>query len=644
MSEALNRAVFLSYASQDAEAAHRICSALRAAGVEVWFDQSELRGGDAWDAKIRTQIKECALFVPIISANTQARPEGYFRREWRLAVERMHDLADDHPFLLPIVIDDTSDVGARVPERFRERQWSRLRGGEVSPEFCERVKTLLAGERGGPEQRPTNPTAKSVAARGTASKRRRVLLTTAGLAVLVSASLFVVLINPRGSESGGALGRKTIGSADPMSDSDARRRVAKARQLFEGPEVTNRENFLLAQQLCDRAVELAPEDAEVWAARAQLSYLMRTYGHDRTPARLRQLISDAQRGRALAPESYEARLGEAYALALQPDRTREAESIYRSLLTERPNDRRVLRNLGHAVRWLGRVEEAFPFYDQAAALPGGDPIALADKANVYCFLNRLPEAEKAVEQSLAQAPTGRAFLIRTLLHLILHGDTERALASLKQVPAATLRENRGVNVATWVWLWRREPERALDFLRTVPQELIDDLYFTGPKSVLTGWAHQLAGHHEAARADWENALAMLESGASDQARARRVMRCELLARQGRREEANRLYAQIAQTEGAAWQRAELDALHLLIVLGRNDEALELLPEIIKENRVAYLVTAPALRLNPRYDSLRGDARFQALLAETKRVASGDAADAGHVQPNNVVSEQKAAKK
>jgi hypothetical protein len=42
-------AVFLSYASQDAWAAQRIYEALRAAGIEVWFDQSELRGGDAWD-------------------------------------------------------------------------------------------------------------------------------------------------------------------------------------------------------------------------------------------------------------------------------------------------------------------------------------------------------------------------------------------------------------------------------------------------------------------------------------------------------------------------------------------------------------------------------------------------------------------
>ena len=45
------RAVFLSYASQDAEAARRIADTLRAAGIEVWFDQSELRGGDVWDRK-----------------------------------------------------------------------------------------------------------------------------------------------------------------------------------------------------------------------------------------------------------------------------------------------------------------------------------------------------------------------------------------------------------------------------------------------------------------------------------------------------------------------------------------------------------------------------------------------------------------
>ena len=141
-----SKAVFLSYASQDAEAARRICDALRAAGVEVWFDQSELRGGDAWDAKIRRQIKECALFVPIISANTQARAEGYFRLEWKLAVDRSHLMADDQPFLFPVAIDDTPDATARVPDKFRDVQWTRLRLDETPGELASRVAKLLGGE------------------------------------------------------------------------------------------------------------------------------------------------------------------------------------------------------------------------------------------------------------------------------------------------------------------------------------------------------------------------------------------------------------------------------------------------------------------------------------------------------------------
>jgi TolB-like protein/Tfp pilus assembly protein PilF len=136
-------AVFLSYASEDAAAAQRLCDALRAAGIEIWFDKSELRGGDAWDAAIRRQIKGCALFIPIISTNAHARTEGYFRFEWKLAVDRSHLMAPDKPFLLPVAIDDTPQSDERIPDRFRELQWTRLPGGETPPAFVERVMRLL---------------------------------------------------------------------------------------------------------------------------------------------------------------------------------------------------------------------------------------------------------------------------------------------------------------------------------------------------------------------------------------------------------------------------------------------------------------------------------------------------------------------
>src|ERR1700722_2613508 len=141
--------IFLSYASQDAEAAHRICETLRAAGIEVFFDQSELRGGDAWDHKIRKQIRDCALFIPIISKNTQARAEGYFRLEWRLADQRTHLMGRSRAFLVPICIDDTREVDADAPDSFSESQWTRLAEGQPSREFVERIQSLLSSETSG---------------------------------------------------------------------------------------------------------------------------------------------------------------------------------------------------------------------------------------------------------------------------------------------------------------------------------------------------------------------------------------------------------------------------------------------------------------------------------------------------------------
>ncbi|MDO8543815.1 MAG: TIR domain-containing protein [Opitutaceae bacterium] len=141
------KAVFLSYAREDIAAARRIAEALRAAGVEVWFDESELRGGDAWDAKIRKQIDACTLFVPIISQHTDARAKGYFRLEWKLAVDQTHLLAEGVPFIAPVVIDDTRETGAVVPPEFLRVQWMRLPGALPTPEFVAQVQRLLTAPR-----------------------------------------------------------------------------------------------------------------------------------------------------------------------------------------------------------------------------------------------------------------------------------------------------------------------------------------------------------------------------------------------------------------------------------------------------------------------------------------------------------------
>lgn len=196
-------AVFLSYASEDAEAAAHICRALRAAGVEVWFDQSELRGGDAWDRQIRGHIHDCRLFIAVISANTEARDEGYFRREWRLAVDRTHDMSESKAFLIPVVIDGTSERGATVPDKFREVQWTRLPGGETPGEFVTRVAKLLAPEPPAVagEVRPASPVAAVPPARPIAGRFSRMRALPLAVTALAVAALGYLLIDKLGKRA-----------------------------------------------------------------------------------------------------------------------------------------------------------------------------------------------------------------------------------------------------------------------------------------------------------------------------------------------------------------------------------------------------------------------------------------------------------
>ncbi len=200
----LARTVFLSYASEDAAAAQRICEALRAAGVEVWFDQSELRGGDAWDQSIRSQLKACTLFLPVISQTTHDRREGYFRLEWKLAIDRSHLMDANLPFLLPVVIDNTREDDERVPERFREVQWTRLPGGNTPPAFLERVQRLLGGEI--PSAIRTTSSAPLAGARRptSSSSAKRALSAVAALGVLAAIVAYFAIHHARISSPGTA--------------------------------------------------------------------------------------------------------------------------------------------------------------------------------------------------------------------------------------------------------------------------------------------------------------------------------------------------------------------------------------------------------------------------------------------------------
>src|SRR5579863_5059653 len=132
-------AVFISYAREDLPAVQQIKAGLEAAGVTTWFDIERLEGGDDYDRKIQRNIARCSYFIPVISANTQRRLEGYFRREWSYAIDRVRNMADGAVFILPVTIDGTGAAEALVPDKFKALHFNHLPAGDVPTEFAQRL-------------------------------------------------------------------------------------------------------------------------------------------------------------------------------------------------------------------------------------------------------------------------------------------------------------------------------------------------------------------------------------------------------------------------------------------------------------------------------------------------------------------------
>lgn len=138
-----DNAVFISYAREDLPAVQQIKAGLEAAGITTWFDIDRLEVGDDYDRKIQRNIARCSYFIPVVSATTQRRLEGYFRREWSYAMDRVRNMADGALFILPVTIDATAAADALVPDKFRALHFTQLPGGQVPPEFASRLGDFM---------------------------------------------------------------------------------------------------------------------------------------------------------------------------------------------------------------------------------------------------------------------------------------------------------------------------------------------------------------------------------------------------------------------------------------------------------------------------------------------------------------------
>ena len=511
------KAVFLSYASQDAEAVERIAAALRAAGVEVWFDKNELVGGDAWDAKIRGQIKSCALFVPVISAHTNARREGYFRREWKLAVDRTHDMDEALPFLVPVVIDGTTDAGAFVPEKFREVQWTRLPGGETPAKFCDRINALLRGDSAPARPRATAPTPPPATAAPPPSRAAGNPAWLKALVVALALGAFVLVawwgLRPSPAAPALASAEKKSAPVAPAAAAPEFPRDPELRRvdaMINGTEA-NSEDFALAEEIVKKALAKNSTDPEAvtMMARVQVSYLYR--GFDRSDERRATARRYAERAVQLAPHQPEA-LGALGVFQVQRGgNSALACELLNQAIQLRPDVPFYYRHRDNALFLDPRVpsEAAIASAEQTAARFPRDALAQYELARHYRDLGRIADCERAIDRTLALEPIANAIGWKSRIALNIRGDFTETKTLLDRIPPR-MRSLERVVISRWLYaICGTDRADGIEALQSLTNSWVEDFYYVGPKSLLMAALLEASGKRESARLQYEAALAEL---------------------------------------------------------------------------------------------------------------------------------------
>jgi serine/threonine-protein kinase len=365
-----------------------------------------------------------------------------------------------------------------------------------------------------------------------------------------------------------------------------------------------------------RALELEQNDGEIWAISSRLNNMYMTRAFDTTDARREPARSQAERALKLAPDSVEALLAVARANR-RTDPTR-AEAALRQALTLAPKDGRLLLNLGSLHRVQNRLDEAMVLYEQAAASPDVMPLARYDQYLISFYQQKFAEAERYIREAAAALPTVNFVTGQAMLELTWRGQPEAALRVLAAAPGKVRNEPRFVIVSVLAAEMNRQPEQALAALRRLPADYINDGWYVGPKALLVGLCQAQANRTEAARVAWEAGIALLRKRLQDEPNndADHLRLGELLAWSGQTEAALReakIYEQLMSRQKMDWR---MSSARIYAALGRADDVVPMLAEELAAPASGRWPLTPALlRIDPLWDKIRGDPRFQALCVE-----------------------------
>ena len=376
-----------------------------------------------------------------------------------------------------------------------------------------------------------------------------------------------------------------------------------------------------SEQLYTRAIELDPKFALALARYSQLeSWIVHNF--ERTPARREKARTLAEQALQLQPDLPEAHLAMGFSQYYGDNDFEAALKEFEIAQRGLPNEAEGYLALGAIQRRLGKWSESTVSLEKAASLNPKDTWVLQNLALNYQMLRDFDAANKAIDRGLQINPIGVGLWeIKSKLAIFEKGDlsvSEKAFQTVKSMPMSNEEKLWLAGARADVFLLERKYKEGLREAESLP----DDLFTSIPaklcaKYYLIGFARKALQDETGARAAFLKAKELLEAQLkqSPDAADIHIQLAKVLAYLGEKDaalaEARRATELVPESKDAfGGPEIAAGVAEVHAILGDNGRAIEILDGLL--NRPSA-VTVQGLKVNPIWDPLRNDPRFQLLI-------------------------------